>query len=83
MNRHLELPGGKQAKLEYAALSFEVKKEHLSNPLYVFFRALNFTDDGEAHKAAEGCLAIYMEAEFRPQASECKHNPALESSSAI
>jgi len=83
MNRHLELPGGRPAKLEYAALSLEVTKEHLSNPLYIFFRALNFTDDGQGHKAAEGCLAIYMEAEFRPQANECKHSPILESSSAI
>lgn len=83
MNRHLELPGGSEAKLEYAALSFEVTKEHLSDPLYVFFRALNFTDAGDGHKAAEGCLALYMEAEFRPHPSDCKHNAALESSSVI
>jgi hypothetical protein len=66
MNRHLELPRGIEAKLEYAALSFEVTKDHLADPLYIFFRALNFTDDGAGHKAAEGCLALYMEAEFRP-----------------
>lgn len=66
MNRHLELPRGIEVKLEYAALSFEVTKDHLADPLYIFFRALNFTDDGAGHKAAEGCLALYMEAEFRP-----------------
>ena len=69
MNRHLELPGGMPAKLEYASLSFEVTKEHLSNPLFVFFRALNFTEGDNGHKATEGCLAIYIEAEFRPQAN--------------
>lgn len=29
MNRHLELPGGQPAKLEYAAVSFEVKQDHV------------------------------------------------------
>ena len=83
MNTHLEFAGGRHAKLEYAAMSFEVTSEHLSTPLYVFFRALNFTDDGKAHKASEGCLALYVEAEFRPQASECKHSEALAPSSNI
>jgi hypothetical protein len=45
MNRHLILPSGTEAKLEYAAISFEVRPERAHKPLYVFFRALNFTDD--------------------------------------
>ena len=66
MNRHLTLPNSRTAKLEYASLSFEVTQEHVSRPLYVFFRALNFTDDdGEGHAAMDGCLALYLEVEFR------------------
>lgn len=79
MNRHLTLPGGRKAKLEYAALTFEAKSEHLSKPLYIFFRALNFTDDdGAGHEAADGCLALYLEAEFRASTPKCKHNPAIQ-----
>jgi len=26
---------------------------------------LNFTDDGTGHAAAEGCLTLFMEVEFR------------------
>jgi hypothetical protein len=66
MNRHLTLPNGRTGKLEYASLTFETREEHLSRPLYIFFRALNFTDDdGEGHKAMDGCLALFLEAEFR------------------
>lgn len=84
MNRHLTLPGGRTAKLEYAALTFEATQDHLSRPLYVFFRALNFTDDdGEGHKAADGCLALFLEAEFRSSPSVCKHNPGLEAATEI
>ena len=84
MNRHLTLPGGRTAKLEYAAVTFEATEDHLSRPLYVFFRALNFTDDdGEGHKAADGCLALFLEAEFRSSPSTCKQNPVLEASSEI
>jgi len=35
--------------------------------LYIFFRALNFTDDGSGHEANEGCLSLYMEIEFSAQ----------------
>ena len=60
MNSHMRLSSGTPAKLEYASLSFLVKEEHLEKPLYIFFRALNFTDDGTGHKANEGCLTLYM-----------------------
>jgi hypothetical protein len=84
MNRHLTLPRGQAAKLEYAALTFEATQDHLSRPLYIFFRALNFTDDeGAGHKAAEGCLSLYIEAEFRSTSTKCKNSPALEPSSEI
>jgi len=73
MNRHLELPRGNRLKMEYAALSFEVKEEHLWRPLYVFFRALNFTEDFDAG-GTEGCLALYLEIEFRAAEVECKHD---------
>lgn len=46
MNRHMLLPSGTGAKLEYAALSFDVADDHIDKPLYVFFRALNFTVEG-------------------------------------
>jgi len=81
MNRHLELSGGRPAKLEYAAVTFEVTKDLVEkgHPVYVFFRALNFSDDGTGHKAAEGCLTLFIEAEFRPDAGDCRHSPALKS----
>lgn len=51
MNRKMMLPGARAIKLEYAEVSFEVTEERIGKPLYVFFRALNFTDDnGEGHK---------------------------------
>lgn len=65
MNSHLRLSSGTPAKLEYSSLSFTVHEEHVDKPLYVFFRALNFTDDGTGHAAAEGCLTLFMEVEFR------------------
>jgi len=83
MNRHLVLSGGRPAKLEYTSLAFEVGHEHLDGPLYVFFRALNYTDNDEAHRATEGCLALFIEAEFNPIGTECLHNPAMTSSSSV
>jgi len=51
MNRKMMLSGQRAIKLEYAEISFEVTEERKEKPLYIFFRALNFTDDdGEGHK---------------------------------
>lgn len=83
MNSHLRLSSGTPAKLEYAALSFKVLEEHLDKPLYIFFRALNFTDDGTGHAAAEGCLTLYMEAEFKQSMQSCRSDPHLQQSSDI
>lgn len=83
MNRHLTLPSGSHVKLEHAQLSFEVTQEHAGNPLYVFFRALNFSDNGASHREREGCLALYMEIEFKPKKPECGRNPRLEPSTSI
>jgi hypothetical protein len=77
MNSHLRLSSGTPAKLEYTSLSFQVHEEHLDKSLYIFFRALNFTDDGTSHKAAEGCLSLYMEAEFRQTMPSCRSDPHL------
>jgi len=77
MNRHLSLSGDRHIKLEYAQVHFEVGTQHLNRPLYVFFRALNFTDDGAGHRASEGCLALFIEAEFREDSGKCKNNHAL------
>jgi hypothetical protein len=55
----------------------------LHRPLYVFFRALNFTDDGASQKASEGCLALFIEAEFREDSGKCKNNHALIASTDI
>jgi len=50
MNRKMTLPGHRAIKLEYAEISFEVTEDQVGKPLFVFFRALNFTDDsGEGH----------------------------------
>lgn len=76
MNSHMRLSSGTPAKLEYASLSFLVKEEHLEKPLYIFFRALNFTDDGTGHKANEGCLTLYMEAEFKLNLPACRSDPS-------
>jgi hypothetical protein len=83
MNSHLRLGSGTPAKLEHASLSFEVEEEHLKKPLYIFFRALNFSDDGSGHRASEGCLTLFLEAEYRAQRSECRHDPALSPSTEI
>ena len=83
MNRHLILPSGSSAKLEYAALTFELEEEHVQKPLYVFFRALNFTDDGSGHQGREGCLALYLEVEFQASTGTCGNHPSLQPSSQI
>jgi len=83
MNAHLRLSSGTPVKLEHASLSLEVLEEHLSKSLYIFFRALNFTDDGSGHKAGEGCLTLYLEAEYRSQRSECRDDPVLQPSEEI
>lgn len=83
MNHHLRLASGTPAKLEHASLTFEITDEHLEKPHYIFFRALNFTDDGTSHKASEGCLTLYLEAEFRAQPTQCRHDPALNPSNDI
>jgi hypothetical protein len=79
----LRLASGTPAKLEHASLTFEVTDEHLQKPLYIFFRALNFSDDGTAHRANEGCLTLFLEAEFRAQPGHCRHDPALSPSTEI
>jgi hypothetical protein len=79
----LVLPSGTVVKQEYAALSFEVRSEQVGAPLYVFFRGVNFTDDGTTHRQREGCLALYLEVEFSPERSECGRNSRLEPSSSI
>lgn len=58
------MSGGRPAKLEYASLSFDVEQDHVDRPLYFFFRTLNFTEDGQSQ--TEGCISLYMEAEFTP-----------------
>lgn len=83
MNRHLILPAGTETKLEYAAVTFEVSQEHLQQPLYVFFRALNFTDDVSGPAGREGCLAMYLEVEFQSAGGECGRHPGLPPSSQI
>ena len=83
MNRHLTLSGERHIKQEYAQVHFQVESQMLHKPLYVFFRALNFTDDGAGHKASEGCLALYIEAEFREDSGKCKNNHALAPSTDI
>ena len=83
MNSHLRLGSGTPAKLEHASLSFEVEEEHLKKSLYIFFRALNFSDDGSGHRAGEGCLTLFLEAEYRAHRSECRHDPALSPSTEI
>lgn len=83
MNQHLRLASGTPAKLEHASLSFEVAEEHLHKPLYIFFRALNFSDDGSGHRAREGCLTLFLEAEYMARKSECRHDPALPPASEI
>lgn len=52
------------AKLEHAYLNVDIEQSNLDAPLYIFFRALNFSDDGEGHESSEGCLSLYMEIEF-------------------
>jgi len=45
MNRHLLLSGGRPAKLEYAHLTLDIDHGYAERPLFVFFRALNFSDE--------------------------------------
>lgn len=66
MNSHYRLPAGTTIKMEHATLSYEVPESLVGKNLYVFFRALNFTDeDGANHRKSDGCLALFMEIEFR------------------
>lgn len=83
MNTHLELAGGIPAKLEYAAASFEVKQDHVGKPLYIFFRALNFSEEGQEHKSTEGCLTLFIEAEFRTEMNDCNHHQLLKPSNDV
>lgn len=83
MNSHLRLSSGTPAKLEHTSLSFEVEDEHVKKPLYIFFRALNFSDDGTGHRAAEGCMTLFLEAEYRARRSECLHDSELRPSTDI
>lgn len=55
MNSHLKLPSGTPVKLEHAYLNFLVTEDKLYTPLYVFFRTLNFTGEGESNSKGEGC----------------------------
>jgi hypothetical protein len=74
MNRKMMLSRDTPVKLEYAEVSLEITEEKLNKPLYVFFRALNFTDDEDrGHKQSEGCLALYLEAEFNAHPEQAKH----------
>jgi len=83
MNSHLRLSSGTPVKLEYTSLSFKVLEEHLQRNLYIFFRALNYTDDGTGHKAGEGCSTLYVEAEFRQSEPVCRNDPNLHPSNEI
>jgi hypothetical protein len=78
MNSHYRLPSGKSLKLEQATVSYEVTQQHIDQPLYIFVRALNFTDeDGSGHKSSDGCLALYFEIEYRASSHECYNDPTL------
>jgi len=83
MNRHLVLPRGTEAKLEYAAVSFEVSNDQQDAPLYIFFRALNFTDTADSASAKDGCLALYIEMEFRSSPVECQRSQSLKPNSQV
>ena len=82
MNRHLTTPQGTKVKLENAALSLTIESQYIGKPLYVFFRALNFTDtEGESHRDKAGCLTLYIESEFRTQDNECGRYSQLQPNS--
>jgi hypothetical protein len=66
-----------KTQLKFADISFEVTNEHLEKQFYIFFRALNFTINDEEETKAQGCLSLFIEAEFRPENLECKHNSEL------
>jgi len=76
MNSHYRLPNGRELKMEHATLSYEVPRALLDKDLYVFVRALNFTDeDGINHKSSDGCLALFMEIEYRAAVADCWNDP--------
>lgn len=85
MNSHLKLPSGTPVKLEHAYLNFIVEEDHLYTPLYIFFRTLNFTYEGESNSKGEGCQTVFIESEFRATSKNnngpftpCLNDPVLE-----
>lgn len=78
MNSHYRLPAGRTIKMEHATLSYEVPEGLVGQNLYVFVRALNFTDeDGANHINSDGCLALFMEIEYRANKTACNNDPQL------
>ena len=76
MNSHYRLPAGRTLKMEHATLSYEVPPKQVGKNMYVFVRALNFTDeDGANHESSDGCLALFMEIEFRAGKTHCNNDP--------
>lgn len=74
MNSHFRLPSSDSPiKLEHAFLNFEINQEMINKPLYVFFRALNFSSEEKTISKEEGCLSLFIEAEFRSVASAGKY----------
>lgn len=73
MNRHLLLSNNLPVKLEYASLTYQVEERDVGKSFYVFFRALNFTEE----QGNEGCSTLFIEAEFAPFTPQCLHNPEL------
>lgn len=80
MNSHYRLASGKALKLEHAALSYQVQRDQVEEPLYIFFRAVNFTDaeTGAPSSDSKGCLSLFMEIEFRSIDYECHNDPQLQ-----
>ena len=84
MNAHYRLPNKKTLKLEQASVSYEITQQHIDEPMYIFVRALNFTDeDGSGHRSSDGCLALYFEIEYRAASHECFNDPILATSTEI
>jgi hypothetical protein len=78
MNSHYRLPAGDTLKMEHATLSYEVPESLVGHNLYIFFRALNFTDEeGANHRASDGCLALFLEIEYRAAKASCFNDPQM------